>query len=241
MADFTAEGGRTTVTETVLVSGEVETEAAGAIFVTSLRMAARSSLVAVRVTFFASGGSNVGVVAVLVVDLVRPVTVVEGAEVEDFVLAAGSGELCAGRGDVLAGELTVAFAGETEDEAEVAEESVVTTCVADTVSEGIEIESEVAVLQLAVLTTEAGARARVPEVSRGGRVPCTVLVLPTVERPAVEVLPEKRNESLGVVARVELRPTALVKRDISSKFAVLTLSPPAKSSSRSISSSIAGF
>ena len=99
----TAEGG-TTVTDTVLVRGEVVT-VMGAILVTSLKMAARSSLVVERTGLFA-GGCEGGGAAVLVI-LVIPVTVVE------VMGAGGTSEF--GADERVAVEL-VAFVRETEEE-----------------------------------------------------------------------------------------------------------------------------
>ena len=113
------------MTDTVLVREDVETEP-GVILVTSLRIAARSSLVVGRAGFLLDVGSEgvVGVVVVLVI-LVRPVLVVEEGATGDLVEVREEETEGAGKGRE--GALVVVFI-EEEDKEEV-EGAVVTHCV----------------------------------------------------------------------------------------------------------------
>ena len=118
------------MTDTVLVREDVEMEP-GVILVTSLRIAARSSLVVGRAGFLLDVGSEgvVGVVVVLVI-LVRPVLVVEEEEVEEGAtgdLVEVREEETEGAGKGREGALVVVFI-EEEDKEEV-EGAVVTHCV----------------------------------------------------------------------------------------------------------------
>ena len=112
----------TTVTDTVFVRGEVEAAIeAGDILVTSLRMAAMSSLVVVRVGFLSWG------LVLVEVDLVSLVILVEGA-VEDAGIGAGVIDVVrgGGRGAVV----VVAFVEEGEEEE--GDELVLTLATANT-------------------------------------------------------------------------------------------------------------
>ena len=255
------------VTDTVLVRGDVETEP-GVILVTSLRMAARSNLVAGRAGLVAAEGSpglvvkratffvDEGVVVDVLVEviLLRPVIVLEEGEEEregaagELVdeVSEGAGK---GSGRALLVVLTDEEEAEREEEDDVEVAAVVSFTLWGAVNTGL-LETAGGVFCPVLPGTET------PGAEEGGSMLprwCVLGMFRREEKGSAAVLVHKpgrlgevvwegrRKGSLGAVFRVEFEPTDPVRKDISLTLSTLMLSPPANSSSKSMSLSNAEF
>ena len=254
------------VTDTVLVRGDVEKEP-GVILATSLRMAARSNLVAGRAGLVAAAGSaglavkraaffvDEGVVVDVLVEVIFliPVIVLEEGEGEG---AAGElvKEVSEGAGKGSGRAILVVLTDEEKVEKEEEDEVEVAAAVSFTLPT-LWGAVNTGLLETAGVFCPVLPGTETPGTEGGSMLPrwCALGMFRREEKGSAAALVHKpgrlgevvwegrRKGSLGAVFRVEFEPTAPVRKDISLTLSTLMLSPPANNSSKSMSLSIAEF